>query len=96
MRLPTAAACAAAPERSAVIAASSLGTVFEWYDFYLYGLLAATTTLRAGLRCAQDDESYALVDTLIASRSSRSGVTQRTICTNLSTYLAGSPAKSAL
>ena len=21
-----------------VIAASSLGTVFEWYDFYLYGL----------------------------------------------------------
>jgi MFS family permease len=23
-----------------VIAASSLGTVFEWYDFYLYGLLA--------------------------------------------------------
>ena len=25
---------------SLVIAASSLGTVFEWYDFYLYGLLA--------------------------------------------------------
>src|SRR6201992_2657227 len=24
-----------------VIFASSLGTVFEWYDFYLYGLLAA-------------------------------------------------------
>jgi MFS family permease len=24
-----------------VIAASSLGTIFEWYDFYLYGLLAA-------------------------------------------------------
>ena len=23
-----------------VIIASSLGTVFEWYDFYLYGLLA--------------------------------------------------------
>src|SRR3712207_832956 len=23
-----------------VVAASSLGTVFEWYDFYLYGLLA--------------------------------------------------------
>jgi len=34
---------AAAPLRSSqvkVIAASSLGTVFEWYDFYLYGLLA--------------------------------------------------------
>ncbi|MBX3564374.1 MAG: MHS family MFS transporter [Sphingomonas sp.] len=27
-----------------VIAASSLGTVFEWYDFYLYGLLATTIT----------------------------------------------------
>ena len=24
-----------------VILASSLGTVFEWYDFYLYGALAA-------------------------------------------------------
>ncbi|HWL73363.1 MAG TPA: MFS transporter, partial [Burkholderiaceae bacterium] len=24
-----------------VIVASSLGTVFEWYDFYLYGSLAA-------------------------------------------------------
>jgi MFS family permease len=34
---------AAAPLRDShvkVIAASSLGTVFEWYDFYLYGLLA--------------------------------------------------------
>ena len=34
----------AAPLRQSdrlVIAASSLGTVFEWYDFYLYGLLAA-------------------------------------------------------
>ncbi len=24
-----------------VVLASSLGTVFEWYDFYLYGSLAA-------------------------------------------------------
>ena len=24
-----------------VILASSLGTVFEWYDFYLYGSLAS-------------------------------------------------------
>jgi MFS family permease len=34
----------AAPLRQSdrlVIAASSLGTIFEWYDFYLYGLLAA-------------------------------------------------------
>jgi MFS family permease len=30
----------AAQRTSLVIAASSLGTVFEWYDFYLYGLLA--------------------------------------------------------
>ena len=27
-----------------VIAASSLGTIFEWYDFYLYGLLATIIT----------------------------------------------------
>ena len=30
----------AAQSPKLVIAASSLGTVFEWYDFYLYGLLA--------------------------------------------------------
>ena len=27
-----------------VIGASSLGTVFEWYDFYLYGSLASFIT----------------------------------------------------
>ena len=32
---------AAAQSSWLVIGASSLGTVFEWYDFYLYGLLAA-------------------------------------------------------
>jgi len=32
---------AAAREERKVIFASSLGTVFEWYDFYLYGSLAA-------------------------------------------------------
>ena len=31
---------AATQNEKLVIAASSLGTVFEWYDFYLYGLLA--------------------------------------------------------
>src|SRR6202047_2381415 len=31
----------AATNQWLVIGASSLGTVFEWYDFYLYGLLAA-------------------------------------------------------
>ncbi len=29
-----------------VITASSLGTVFEWYDFYLYGLLASIISAR--------------------------------------------------
>ena len=28
------------PDEARVIVASSLGTVFEWYDFYLYGALA--------------------------------------------------------
>ena len=28
-------------EEKKVIFASSLGTVFEWYDFYLYGSLAS-------------------------------------------------------
>ena len=28
-------------EERLVIFASSLGTVFEWYDFYIYGTLAA-------------------------------------------------------
>ncbi len=35
-----AAAPAKGQNEKLVIAASSLGTVFEWYDFYLYGLLA--------------------------------------------------------
>ena len=29
-----------------VILASSLGTVFEWYDFYLYGSLSAIISKR--------------------------------------------------
>src|SRR5580693_7998607 len=35
---------AAAPNQWLVIGASSLGTVFEWYDFYLYGLLVSILT----------------------------------------------------
>jgi hypothetical protein len=31
----------AAPNQWLVIGASSLGTIFEWYDFYLYGLLTS-------------------------------------------------------
>jgi hypothetical protein len=38
--MATAPAPATARRDRLVIAASSLGTVFEWYDFYLYGLLA--------------------------------------------------------
>jgi MFS family permease len=29
------------PQERKVVLASSLGTIFEWYDFYLYGSLAA-------------------------------------------------------
>jgi MFS family permease len=35
---------AALPNQWLVIGASSLGTVFEWYDFYIYGLLATILT----------------------------------------------------
>ena len=39
---PTDAAQIAAPDKTRlVIVASSLGTVFEWYDFFIYGTLAA-------------------------------------------------------
>lgn len=34
------------PEERRVIFASSLGTVFEWYDFYLYGSLAAIISVQ--------------------------------------------------
>ncbi|MBC7104023.1 MAG: hypothetical protein H5U13_12640 [Parvibaculum sp.] len=37
--------CMTAEERR-VIFASSLGTVFEWYDFYLYGSLAAIISVQ--------------------------------------------------
>ncbi len=38
---PEVAAQAITKDETRVIVASSLGTVFEWYDFYLYGSLAA-------------------------------------------------------
>ena len=34
------------PEHRKLIAASSLGALFEWYDFYLYGALAAVLASR--------------------------------------------------
>jgi len=35
-------------EQRMVIFASSLGTVFEWYDFYIYGTLAAVLAGKEG------------------------------------------------
>src|SRR5574343_6951 len=51
------------PEEKKVIFASSLGTVFEWYDFYLYGSLAAIIAKQffAGL-----DPSAAFIFALLA------------------------------
>jgi MFS family permease len=40
-KVPPAPAKGISKEERLVIVASSLGTVFEWYDFYLYGSLAA-------------------------------------------------------
>ena len=37
----TAAARPMSPEEKTVIFASSLGTIFEWYDFYLFGVMSA-------------------------------------------------------
>lgn len=34
-----------------IIVASSLGTVFEWYDFYLYGSLAVIIGHHSSLAC---------------------------------------------
>jgi MFS family permease len=46
-----------------VILASSLGTVFEWYDFYIYGTLA---TFFAGLFFPSGNPVSALLGTLLA------------------------------
>ncbi|MBW8846051.1 MAG: MHS family MFS transporter [Burkholderiales bacterium] len=64
--MATATATASAPmtrEEKKVIFASSLGTVFEWYDFYLYGSLAAVIAKQffAGL-----DPSAAFIASLMA------------------------------
>lgn len=32
------------PSERKVVLASSLGTLFEWYDFFLYGALTAITS----------------------------------------------------
>ncbi len=46
-----------------VIVASSLGTVFEWYDFFIYGTLAA---LLGGLFFPSDNPTAALLASLAA------------------------------
>ena len=66
MRSGQTAAVAARPmtkEEKKVILASSLGTVFEWYDFYLYGSLAAIIAKQffSGL-----DEGSAFIFALLA------------------------------
>jgi MFS family permease len=41
-RVPAKQGAPPAPGQAQVIGAASLGTLFEWYDFYLYGALAST------------------------------------------------------
>ncbi len=53
----------AAAEHRKVIVGSSLGAMFEWYDFYLYGALAPVL---AGVFFEGLDERLALVATLLA------------------------------
>ena len=61
--MATAKAPAMTKEERKVIFASSLGTVFEWYDFYLYGSLAAIIAKQffSGL-----DEGSAFIFALLA------------------------------
>src|SRR5215467_353528 len=51
------------PEVRRVILASSLGTVFEWYDFYLYAVLAP---IFSGLFFPPGNESAALLSAFVA------------------------------
>ncbi len=51
-------------EEKKVIFASSLGTVFEWYDFYLYGSLAAHHQQAVLLRARSDRGVHRLADGL--------------------------------
>ena len=60
---PNAASSGMTAEERKVIFASSLGTVFEWYDFYLYGSLAA---IIAKQFFAGTDPNTALIFALLA------------------------------
>ena len=55
-------------EEKKVIFASSLGTVFEWYDFYLYGSLAG---IIAGQFFAGLDPTSAYIFALLAFAAGR-------------------------
>ena len=50
------------PEHRKVIAAAGLGALFEWYDFYLYGVLAPVL---AATFFAQSGEGAAVLSTLL-------------------------------
>ncbi len=62
MKAPTAPA-PMPPEHRKVIAAAGLGALFEWYDFYLYGVLAPVL---AATFFAQSGDGAAVVSTLLA------------------------------
>jgi hypothetical protein len=68
-------------EEKKVIFASSLGTVFEWYDFYLYGSLAAIIAKQffSGL-----DEGSAFIFALLASRPASSCAHSARCCSDAS------------
>ena len=61
--LPNGAASSEESNTKLVIVASSLGTVFEWYDFFVYGTLAV---LLGNLFFPSDNESAALLKSLAA------------------------------
>ena len=52
-------------EEKRVILASSLGTVFEWYDFYLYGSLAAIIGAQFPRRRATSSRCWRLPRALV-------------------------------
>ena len=66
-----------APEEKRVILASSLGTVFEWYDFYLYATLAP---FFAALFFPKGNDTAALLVGLRDLRCGLSGAPVRRRC----------------
>ena len=56
-------------EERKVIFASSLGTVFEWYDFYLYGSLAAIIAKQSEVTGAITERMTLTLAGLLRSKS---------------------------